>query len=260
MGLFSSVARVAGKVVTKVGGERGERLVDRAREVRDRVRGAPDDTPQVLPWPHAVSPVWSRGHDLLTSHWPTEAQLIRGRGAEIAALIRRELGPDAEPLAAGWEASVRDFASTWEAVGAQVADAWAQALRAPDLVAAEGLLDGAVQGGWRAIREAWVPVRLSIRDGLPALAATRHTPDESLRGAQGGLEGVWGRTESELSDRFLGGGGSLVSLVREVAEGASPGGELLDAVQSQLSRQEATWRGALDAFEGAWREAAALLR
>lgn len=267
MGLLSRVAKVAGRVVAEVGGDKGQSLVDQARALRDKVRGEPaaeveDDAPP--PWPASIAPFWDRGHDLLSNHWPTNTALLRRRWEEVGASLERSwspaVGSGAADIAEGWNQSGEAFADVWQRAGEQVAAAWEQAIRAPDPVEAEGILDGSIQSGWREIREAWMPVRLALREHIQRAAAGAGLDEARIKAAAAPVDAVWGVTETHLSDRFLDGGGYLVSVVREASEGQAHPAEILDTVQQMLANQEATWREAMDAFEGAWTSGAHALQ
>ena len=262
MGLLSKVASVAGKVVSGVGGDRGRKVVHQARSFRDKVRGEaePDEESGPLPWPASVAPGWDRGHDLLSNQWPTGATTLLNRwvqvGKEIEAQWSPVVGSASTELSARWVADGETFVIAWRSAGADVASAWEEALGAPDAVAAEGILDGSIQSGWRHIREAWIPVRLGVKDSIQSAGKAAGLDAATVKAAQAEVEAVWSVTETELSDRFLDGGGYLVSLVREVADGQSHPAELLDTIQQMLAQQDSTWTQSMDGFSAAWKAAA----
>lgn len=262
MGVFSRVARKVGKVVSVAG---GDGLVERARSVKHRIdelRGGQEDEEEfeVPPWPDVLVPVWDRGHDLLSSGWPATANLMNARILAVGAEINQAFMPiwpeGAQEMAGHWTEEGQRFIQVWLKAGEAVTSAWETAIKASSVVEAEGILDSAIQDQWRVIREGLVPIRLALRQDLKAAGTDLGLTEDQLKAAVSEVDGAWGVTETTLSERFLDGGGYLVSMVREAARGQAPTGELIDVVQDFSAKLEGSWRERLQVFETSWVAAA----
>ena len=265
MGLLSRVARVAGRVVAEVGGERGESLVEKARAVKAKVgtlRGR-DGDPEVAEgpsWPGPVASVWSRGHDLLVVGWRDGSDDLLALWSEVGETIRTQwhgqVGTTAHTLQDVWRIEGEQFREVWDKFGLRLEAAWQKAYAAPNAVDAEAILDSAIQDGWRVVREGWLPVRLALKNALEKARDT--SPIEAARwnSAITRVDDAWGHTEAVLSDRFRNAGSYMVSATREVAEGQAQPGEILEGIQRLTQGMDSAWKESVQKFRVAWDEGA----